>query len=156
MPTFNCFYFCCKALKYWRFRVFLLPLHNSATRKILEGSSRCDIYTSPSNAEQASLMDGFLRFIEGWLNKIRRPNPNKNWVTLPLLISGRFPVVTPIIPRLLVIPYSENSNCTHYNLIVAQLYYIYRRRSKKQLHYCDRFDGICSYFQSLDSFNNFT
>ncbi|XP_014474176.1 PREDICTED: DEP domain-containing protein 5 isoform X5 [Dinoponera quadriceps] len=68
-----------EALKYWRFRVFLLPLHNSATRKILEGSSRCDIYTPPSNTEQALLMDGFLRFIEGWLNKIRRPNPNKNW-----------------------------------------------------------------------------
>ncbi|KAG5345319.1 DEPD5 protein, partial [Acromyrmex heyeri] len=68
-----------QALKYWRFRVFLLPYNNPATRKILEGSPRCDIYTTLSNAEQASLMDGFLRFIEGWLNKIRRPNPNKNW-----------------------------------------------------------------------------
>ncbi|XP_011699596.1 PREDICTED: DEP domain-containing protein 5 isoform X10 [Wasmannia auropunctata] len=68
-----------QALKYWRFRVFLLPYNNPATRKILEGSPRCDIYTPLSNAEQASLMDGFLRFIEGWLNKIRRPNPNKNW-----------------------------------------------------------------------------
>ncbi|KAL0108779.1 hypothetical protein PUN28_014128 [Cardiocondyla obscurior] len=68
-----------EALKYWRFRVFLLPYNNPATRKILEGSSRCDIYTPLSNSEQASLMDGFLRFIEGWLNKIRRPNPNKNW-----------------------------------------------------------------------------
>ncbi|KYN45026.1 DEP domain-containing protein 5, partial [Trachymyrmex septentrionalis] len=69
-----------EALKYWRFRVFLLPYNNPATRKILEGSPRCDIYTTLSNAEQASLMDGFLRFIEGWLNKIRRPNPNKNWM----------------------------------------------------------------------------
>ncbi|XP_039311232.1 GATOR complex protein Iml1 isoform X7 [Solenopsis invicta] len=68
-----------QALKYWRFRVFLLPYNNPATRKILEGSPRCDIYSPLSNAEQASLMDGFLRFIEGWLNKIRRPNPNKNW-----------------------------------------------------------------------------
>ncbi|XP_028048788.1 GATOR complex protein Iml1 [Monomorium pharaonis] len=68
-----------ETLKYWRFRVFLLPYNNPATRKILEGSSRCDIYSPLSNAEQASLMDGFLRFIEGWLNKIRRPNPNKNW-----------------------------------------------------------------------------
>ncbi|XP_072750947.1 GATOR complex protein Iml1 isoform X5 [Anoplolepis gracilipes] len=67
-----------EALKYWRFRVFLLPLHNPSTRKILEGSLRCDIYAPLSNVEQASLMDGFLRFIEGWLNKIRRPNPNKN------------------------------------------------------------------------------
>ncbi|XP_029163767.1 GATOR complex protein DEPDC5 isoform X1 [Nylanderia fulva] len=67
-----------EALKYWRFRVFLLPLHNPSTRKILEGSLRCDIYTPPSNVEQASMMDGFLRFIEGWLNKIRRLNPNKN------------------------------------------------------------------------------
>ncbi|KAG7211009.1 hypothetical protein KM043_016376 [Ampulex compressa] len=68
-----------EALKYWRFRVFLLPLHNPATRKILEGSSRCDIYTPLTASEQTLLMDGFLRFIEGWLNKIRRPNPNKNW-----------------------------------------------------------------------------
>ncbi|XP_039311231.1 GATOR complex protein Iml1 isoform X6 [Solenopsis invicta] len=71
-----------QALKYWRFRVFLLPYNNPATRKILEGSPRCDIYSPLSNAEQASLMDGFLRFIEGWLNKIRRPNPNKNWTNL--------------------------------------------------------------------------
>lgn len=55
-------------------------MNNFATRKILEGSSNCDIYTPASAAEQASLMDGFLRFIEGWLNKIRRPHPNKNWV----------------------------------------------------------------------------
>ncbi|XP_076679614.1 GATOR complex protein Iml1 isoform X5 [Andrena cerasifolii] len=68
-----------EALKYWRFRVFLLPLHNSATRKFLEGSSKCDIYTPLTASEQVSLMDGFLRFIELWPNKIRRPNPNKNW-----------------------------------------------------------------------------
>ncbi|XP_050487982.1 GATOR complex protein Iml1 isoform X2 [Bombus huntii] len=68
-----------EALKYWRFRVFLLPLHNSATRKFLEGSSRCDIYTPLTTSEQVSLLDGFLRFIELWPNKIRRPNPNKNW-----------------------------------------------------------------------------
>ncbi|KAJ8683106.1 hypothetical protein QAD02_018898 [Eretmocerus hayati] len=67
------------ALKYWRFRVFLLPLQNQATRKILEGSPHCDIYTPPTPAEQTQLMDGFLRFIEGWLNKIKRPHQNKNW-----------------------------------------------------------------------------
>ncbi|XP_011300868.1 DEP domain-containing protein 5 isoform X8 [Fopius arisanus] len=68
-----------EALKYWRFRMFMLPLHNTATKKILEGSSRCDIYTPLSSMEQCQLTDGFLRFIEGWLNKIRRPNPSKNW-----------------------------------------------------------------------------
>ncbi|XP_017789838.1 PREDICTED: DEP domain-containing protein 5 [Habropoda laboriosa] len=68
-----------EALKYWRFRVFLLPLHYSVTRKFLEGSSRCDIYTPLTTSEQISLLDGFLRFIELWPNKIRRPNPNKNW-----------------------------------------------------------------------------
>ncbi|XP_076389057.1 GATOR complex protein Iml1 isoform X7 [Megachile rotundata] len=68
-----------EALKYWRFRVFLLPLHNSATRKFLEGSTRCDIYTPLTTSEQVSFMDGFLRFIELWPNKIRRPNPSKNW-----------------------------------------------------------------------------
>ncbi|XP_016771452.1 GATOR complex protein DEPDC5 isoform X10 [Apis mellifera] len=68
-----------EALKYWRFRVFLLPLHNSAIRKFSEGSSRCDIYTPLTTSEQVFLLDGFLRFIELWPNKIRRPNPNKNW-----------------------------------------------------------------------------
>ncbi|XP_044593244.1 GATOR complex protein Iml1 isoform X7 [Cotesia glomerata] len=68
-----------EALKYWRFRMFLLPSTNAATKKILEGSTCCDIYTPLSPSEQSQLMDGFLRFIEGWLNKIRRPIPNKNW-----------------------------------------------------------------------------
>ncbi|XP_078053123.1 GATOR complex protein Iml1 isoform X3 [Augochlora pura] len=68
-----------EALKYWRFRVFLLPLHNTVTKKFLEGSSRCDIYTPLNTTDQVSLMDGFLRFIELWPNKIRRQNPNKNW-----------------------------------------------------------------------------
>ncbi|XP_023318942.1 GATOR complex protein DEPDC5 isoform X5 [Trichogramma pretiosum] len=70
-----------EALKYWRFRVFLLPLHNQATRKILEGSPHCDIYTPLTTTEQIAMMEGFLRFTEGWLNKIRRPHPNKNWQT---------------------------------------------------------------------------
>uniref|UniRef100_A0ABD2W441 DEP domain-containing protein n=1 Tax=Trichogramma kaykai TaxID=54128 RepID=A0ABD2W441_9HYME len=74
-----------EALKYWRFRVFLLPLHNQATRKILEGSPHCDIYTPLTTTEQIAMMEGFLRFIEGWLNKIRRPHPNKNWSPTALL-----------------------------------------------------------------------
>ncbi|XP_012252064.2 GATOR complex protein Iml1 isoform X6 [Athalia rosae] len=68
-----------EALKYWRFRVFLLPLLNSATRRILDGSLHCDIYTPAAPADQAGFMEGFLRFIETWLNRIRRPNTNKNW-----------------------------------------------------------------------------
>lgn len=55
-------------------------MNNPATRKLIEGSPRCDIYTPLSPNEQAIYMEGFLRFIEGWLNKIRRPNSNKNWV----------------------------------------------------------------------------
>ncbi|CAB0043410.1 unnamed protein product [Trichogramma brassicae] len=74
-----------EALKYWRFRVFLLPLHNQATRKILEGSPHCDIYTPLTTTEQIAMMEGFLRFTEGWLNKIRRPHPNKNWSPTALL-----------------------------------------------------------------------
>ncbi|XP_058807766.1 GATOR complex protein Iml1 isoform X1 [Phymastichus coffea] len=78
-----------EALKYWRFRVFLLPLHNHATRKIQEGSPHCDIYIPPTQAEQITLMDGFLRFIEGWLNKIRRPHSNKN--LSPTALGGPLP-----------------------------------------------------------------
>ncbi|XP_046613786.1 GATOR complex protein Iml1 isoform X1 [Neodiprion virginianus] len=68
-----------EALKYWRFRVFLLPLNTPATRRILDGSVHCDIYSPATSAEQANFMEGFLRFIETWLNRIRRPNANKNW-----------------------------------------------------------------------------
>jgi DEP domain-containing protein 5 len=70
------FYFF-QTLKFWRFRVYLLPGSHSGTKKILEGSSNFDVYQAQSADEQALLTDGFLRFIESWVNKIKRPNTFK-------------------------------------------------------------------------------
>ncbi|KDR15773.1 DEP domain-containing protein 5 [Zootermopsis nevadensis] len=66
-----------EAQKYWRFRVYLLPLNHQATKKILEGSDHCDIYTLPSLEDQGHMVENFLRFLESWVNRIRRPNTCK-------------------------------------------------------------------------------
>ncbi|XP_026474994.1 GATOR complex protein DEPDC5 isoform X3 [Ctenocephalides felis] len=63
-----------EALKYWRFRMYILPLSNVATRKIMDGTVRCDIYQEPTLEEQNNIIDGFLKFVETFLNKIRRPS----------------------------------------------------------------------------------
>ena len=66
-----------EALKYWRFRVYLLPVNQMATRRILDGSEHCDIYIPLSIEEQALMVKNFLRFIETFVNRIRRPNAHK-------------------------------------------------------------------------------
>ncbi|XP_049833121.1 GATOR complex protein Iml1 isoform X2 [Schistocerca gregaria] len=66
-----------EALKYWRFRVYLLPLNHQATKKILDGAENCDIYAPLSTEEQGHFVEGFLRFIETWVNKVKRPNTHK-------------------------------------------------------------------------------
>ncbi|XP_062814922.1 GATOR1 complex protein DEPDC5-like isoform X1 [Anolis carolinensis] len=62
-----------ESLKFWRTRFLLLPACVGATKRILEGESRCDIYGEKprSEEEEWQLRDGFLRFVEG-LNRIRR------------------------------------------------------------------------------------
>lgn len=71
-----------EAVKYWRFRIYLMPLNNSATKRIIEGAQHCDIYTSPNNSDYANVTEGFLKFIETVVNKIKRPNPKKPRVCL--------------------------------------------------------------------------
>ncbi|XP_034240343.1 GATOR complex protein Iml1 isoform X2 [Thrips palmi] len=66
-----------EALKYWRFRVYLLPVNQMATRRILEGSEHCDIYVPPSIEDQSQMVKNFLRFIETFVNRIKRPNAHK-------------------------------------------------------------------------------
>ncbi|KAF5306981.1 hypothetical protein FQR65_LT07204 [Abscondita terminalis] len=65
------------ALKYWRFRVYLLPTNNATTKRILEGASHCDIYTPLSSADHQHITEGFLKFIEVVVNKIKRPSSVK-------------------------------------------------------------------------------
>ncbi|CAL1534400.1 unnamed protein product [Lymnaea stagnalis] len=60
------------SLKYWRARFFLLPLNNSATKKIIDKeTSRCDIYEEKSVKEHKHLINGFVRFLET-MNKLKR------------------------------------------------------------------------------------
>ncbi|XP_046389719.1 GATOR complex protein Iml1 isoform X2 [Ischnura elegans] len=64
-------------LKYWRFRVYLLPIALQATKKILDGSEHCDLYGPLCLEEQCHMVEGFLKFMETWVNKIRRINASK-------------------------------------------------------------------------------
>ncbi|PSN43947.1 DEP domain-containing protein 5 [Blattella germanica] len=66
-----------EAQKYWRFRVYLLPLNHHATKKILDGAEHCDIYCPPTPEEQGHQVETFLRFLETWVNRIKRPNTCK-------------------------------------------------------------------------------
>ncbi|KAI5731066.1 hypothetical protein M8J77_004068 [Diaphorina citri] len=68
--------------KFWRFRMYLLPLSHSATRKVLDGSKYCDIYTMNPIEDQKILADGFCRFVETWVNRLRRVNTNRRRLEL--------------------------------------------------------------------------
>ncbi|KAL5017610.1 hypothetical protein ScPMuIL_007199 [Solemya velum] len=60
-----------ESLKFWRSRFFLLPCSNTATKKIIDGSSRCDLYEERTADELNILIHEFVRYVET-LNKIRR------------------------------------------------------------------------------------
>lgn len=62
-----------ESLKFWRTRFLLLPACVTATKRITEGETHCDIYGDRPRAdeEEWQLLDGFIRFVEG-LNRIRR------------------------------------------------------------------------------------
>ncbi|XP_030024755.1 GATOR complex protein Iml1 isoform X8 [Manduca sexta] len=67
-----------QALKYWRFRTLLLPLHNPATKQILDDeSTHCDIYPTPTRHDLDQLTDGFLKMAELYFNKVKRPNKQR-------------------------------------------------------------------------------
>lgn len=61
-------------MKYWRYRMYLLPKEDAAMRKIIdENIEHCDIYTKEtSQAAQKLQVEEFLRFVETHLNKIKR------------------------------------------------------------------------------------
>lgn len=63
-----------ESLKYMRFRIFVLPASVAGTKKILEGSSNCDVYGDTDEDHQPA--EDFLKFLEV-LNKIRRPVSSK-------------------------------------------------------------------------------
>lgn len=63
-----------QSMKYWRYRMYLLPKEDPAMKKILEGTAkRCDIYTEnkpiPSDKH---ICNEFIKFVELHLNKIKK------------------------------------------------------------------------------------
>lgn len=71
-------------LKFWRFRLLMLPTMQS-TRTIIEkylsGDDKfaCDLYKDFEINEKNQLQEGFLRFLD-MINRIRRPGPNKKMI----------------------------------------------------------------------------
>lgn len=62
-------------LKYWRYRMYLLPNQHPAIKKIIDGlSERCDIYTEGQTDSPTKYIENFLRFVETHLNKIKLEN----------------------------------------------------------------------------------
>ncbi|XP_041349030.1 GATOR complex protein Iml1-like isoform X2 [Gigantopelta aegis] len=66
-------------LKYWRSRFFVLPCNNPATKKITDGSSRCDIYEEKSPSELNTMINGFVKMVE-ILNKLKRSQTRRSKV----------------------------------------------------------------------------
>ncbi|XP_020718140.1 GATOR complex protein DEPDC5 isoform X3 [Ceratitis capitata] len=62
-----------ESLKYWRYRMYLLPTDNLAMKKIIEyGSQRCDIYTDLAVDNTKKQVEDFMRFMEVHINKVKR------------------------------------------------------------------------------------
>lgn len=64
------------SLKYWRAKFLLLPCNNPATKKILEGAPRCDIYEEKTPEEKKQLTEGFTKFL-GIVNKMKPPQSRR-------------------------------------------------------------------------------
>ncbi|MGH0168445.1 UNVERIFIED_CONTAM: hypothetical protein FKN15_054606, partial [Acipenser sinensis] len=77
------------SLKFWRTRFLLLPACITATKRIMEGEARCDIYGERprSDDEEWQLLDGFIRFVEG-LNRIRRRHRSDRMIRKGAAIKG--------------------------------------------------------------------
>lgn len=66
-------------MKYWRYRMYLLPKEDITMKKIVEENCiNCDIYTrDTSYSAQKLQIEEFLRFVETHLNKIKRTKKPK-------------------------------------------------------------------------------
>lgn len=63
-------------LKHMRYRMFLLANINPETKKILEvgDQTRCDLFSEFGPEDNAQMVDGFIKFLDG-IHRIRRPAP---------------------------------------------------------------------------------
>lgn len=57
--------------------MYLIPLCQVVTKKILDGAEHCDMYPSFTSEERTALTENFLRFTEAFVNKIRRAQTHK-------------------------------------------------------------------------------
>uniref|UniRef100_A0A182NJK6 DEP domain-containing protein n=1 Tax=Anopheles dirus TaxID=7168 RepID=A0A182NJK6_9DIPT len=66
-------------MKYWRYRMYLLPKDDPAMKKILDGTvRRCDIYHEDSPfPPDRQICNDLVRFVEAHLNKIKKLQPAK-------------------------------------------------------------------------------
>ncbi|XP_064424153.1 GATOR1 complex protein DEPDC5 isoform X2 [Latimeria chalumnae] len=78
-----------ESLKFWRTRFLLLPACITATKRVMEGETRCDIYCDKprSDEDEWQLLDGFIRFVEG-LNRIRRRHRSDRMIRKGAAIKG--------------------------------------------------------------------
>ncbi|XP_077016566.1 GATOR1 complex protein DEPDC5 isoform X8 [Tamandua tetradactyla] len=78
-----------ESLKFWRTRFLLLPACVTATKRITEGETHCDIYGDRPRAdeEEWQLLDGFIRFVEG-LNRIRRRHRSDRMIRKGTTMKG--------------------------------------------------------------------
>ncbi|XP_049824160.1 GATOR complex protein Iml1 isoform X3 [Aethina tumida] len=84
-----------EALKYWRFRVYLLPLNNTATKKIIDGAPHCDIYSLPTSQDHQLMVEGILKFIETAVNKIKRTTMVSKKPRMSLSVLNNPPLIQP-------------------------------------------------------------
>lgn len=71
-------------MKYWRFRMYLLPWRQEGTATImanLDTNIYCDIYKVPTMKEQDNFTYKFVKFIETWINRIKRTTLISNKVS---------------------------------------------------------------------------
>lgn len=66
-------------MKYWRYRMYLLPKEDTTMRKIIEENiEHCDFYVKETSPTAQKLqIEEFLRFVETHLNKIKRVKKSK-------------------------------------------------------------------------------
>ncbi|XP_038059351.1 GATOR complex protein DEPDC5-like isoform X2 [Patiria miniata] len=65
-----------ESLKFWRSRFILLPSASSLVRKLSDQGYQgpVDVFEERSMSQRLTLLDGFLRFVEGWNRKRRAPS----------------------------------------------------------------------------------
>lgn len=83
------------ALKYWRFRVYILPLNNAEIKKIIDGVERCDVYTLLTCSDNQQMVEGFLKFLETAVNKLKRSNNVSKKPRMSLSIQSLPPLAQP-------------------------------------------------------------